>query len=80
MPWPDFLASCGAAGGGDVTEQRLQFFEVWRCLRNASLAANVLHDVQSGAVQGLEMAAIAVNPYPKLEAQLAASLTRVVAT
>ena len=80
MPWPDFLAAYRAAGGGDVTEQRLQFFEVWRCLRNASLAANVLHDVQRGVVQGLEMAAIAVNTYPKLEAQLAASLARVLAT
>ena len=80
MPWPDFLAAYRAAGGGDVTERRLQFFEVWRCLRNASLAANVLHDVQRGAVQGLEMAAIAVNTYPKLEAQLAASLTRALAS
>ena len=80
MPWPEFVAAYRAAGGGDVTEERLQFFEVWRCLRNASLAANVLHDVQRGVLQGLEMAAIAVNTYPRLEAQLAASLTRVLAT
>ena len=75
-----FVAAYRAAGGGDVTEERLQFFEVWRCLRNASLAANVLYDVQRGVLQGLEMAAIAVNTYPRLEAQLAASLTRVLAT
>ena len=65
-------------GGAEVSVERLQFFEVWRGLRNAALAANVLYDVQHGTLAGLEMAAIAVNTYPRLEAQLAASLAKVI--
>jgi aminoglycoside phosphotransferase (APT) family kinase protein len=78
MPWHDFIAAYRAAGGAEVSVERLQFFEVWRGLRNAALAANVLYDVQHGSLAGLEMAAIAVNTYPRLEAQLAASLANVI--
>jgi aminoglycoside phosphotransferase (APT) family kinase protein len=80
VPWPDFVAAYRAAGGVEISAERLQFFEIWRGLRNAALAANVLYDVQHGSLGGLEMAAIAVNTYPKLEAQLAASLARVIGT
>ena len=78
MPWPEFLAHHRAAGGPEITDERLAFFEIWRCLRNAALAAGVLFDLQHGAVRGLEMAAVGVNTYPRLEAQLAASLARVI--
>jgi aminoglycoside phosphotransferase (APT) family kinase protein len=79
MPWPDFLAAYRAAGGPPVCEDRLRFFDIWRCLRNATLAANTLFDLQRGMAGGLEMAAVAVNTYPKLEAQLATSLDRAMA-
>ena len=76
MPWADFLARYRESGGPEITEERLHFFEIWRCLRNATLAANVLRDLQRGTAGGLEMAAVAVNTYPKLEAQLSSSLDR----
>ena len=76
MPWAGFLARYREAGGPEITDERLNFFEIWRCLRNATLAANVLFDLRQGAAGGLEMAAVAVNTYPKLEAQLATSLDR----
>jgi aminoglycoside phosphotransferase (APT) family kinase protein len=80
MPWADFLARYRASGGPETTDERLHFFEIWRCLRNATLAANMLFDLRQGTAGGLEMAAVAVNTYPRLEAQLAASLDKVMAS
>lgn len=77
MPWADFMTQYRSSGGPDISTERLQFFEIWRYLRNATLAANMLYDVSRGAASGLEMAAVAVNTYPRFEAQLASSLERV---
>ncbi|HWM71423.1 MAG TPA: phosphotransferase family protein [Steroidobacteraceae bacterium] len=79
MPWADFMTQYRGSGGPEINAERLQFFEIWRCLRNATLAANMLYDVSRGAASGLEMAAVAVNTYPRFEAQLASSLERVMA-
>jgi aminoglycoside phosphotransferase (APT) family kinase protein len=48
MPWADFMTQYRSSGGPDISTERLQFFEIWRYLRNATLAANMLHDVSRG--------------------------------
>jgi aminoglycoside phosphotransferase (APT) family kinase protein len=77
MPWPQFMQHYYAAGGPPISEPRLEFFEIWRSLRNASLGTRMLRDFIDGAVTGLDSCAVAVNTYPRLEAQLASSLARV---
>jgi aminoglycoside phosphotransferase (APT) family kinase protein len=77
MAWPQFLQHYLDAGGPSITEARLDFFEIWRSVRNASLGTRMLRDFEDGAVRGLDSCAVAVNTYPRLEAQLAESLARV---
>ena len=77
MPWEDFLEAYHAAGGPSITPERLEYFEIWRTVRNASLGTRMLRDFMDGAVSGLESCAVAVNTFPRIEAQLAASLVEV---
>jgi aminoglycoside phosphotransferase (APT) family kinase protein len=77
MPWEQFLQHYHVAGGPAVTPARLEYFEIWRTVRNASLGTRMLRDFSEGAVRGLESCAVAVNTFPRIEAQLAASLVKV---
>jgi aminoglycoside phosphotransferase (APT) family kinase protein len=79
VPWERFLEHYQAAGGGAVTPARLEYFEIWRTVRNASLGTRMLRDFIDGAAGGLESCAVAVNTFPRIESQLAASLVRVLA-
>ena len=79
MPWEQFLEHYRAAGGAAVTPARLEYFEIWRTVRNASLGTRMLRDFIDGAVGGLESCAVAVNTFPRIESQLATSLVRVLA-
>jgi hypothetical protein len=79
VPWELFLEHYQAAGGGPVTPARLEYFEIWRTVRNASLGTRMLRDFIDGAVGGLESCAVAVNTFPRIESQLATSLVRVLA-
>ena len=79
MPWEEFLEHYRAAGGAAVTPERLEYFEIWRTVRNASLGTRMLRDFIDGAVGGLESCAVGVNTFPRIESQLATSLLRVLA-
>jgi aminoglycoside phosphotransferase (APT) family kinase protein len=79
MPWEQFLEHYRAAGGPAITPARLEYFEIWRTVRNASLGTRMLRDFIDGTIGGLESCAVAVNTFPRIEAQLAASLVRVLA-
>jgi aminoglycoside phosphotransferase (APT) family kinase protein len=77
MPWGQFLQDYHAAGGPTIIPARLEYFEIWRTVRNATLGTRMLRDFAEGAVSGLESCAVAVNTFPRIEAQLAASLVQV---
>jgi aminoglycoside phosphotransferase (APT) family kinase protein len=79
MPWEQFLEHYRAAGGPTITPARLDYFEIWRTVRNASLGTRMLRDFIDGTIGGLESCAVAVNTFPRIEAQLATSLVRVLA-
>jgi aminoglycoside phosphotransferase (APT) family kinase protein len=79
MPWEQFLEHYRAAGGAAITPARLEYFEIWRTVRNASLGTRMLRDFMDGTIGGLESCAVAVNTFPRIEAQLATSLVRVLA-
>jgi aminoglycoside phosphotransferase (APT) family kinase protein len=79
VPWEQFLEHYQAAGGVAVTPARLEYFEIWRTVRNASLGTRMLRDFIDGAAGGLESCAVAVNTFPRIESQLAASLVKVLA-
>jgi aminoglycoside phosphotransferase (APT) family kinase protein len=79
MPWEQFLEHYRAAGGPAITPARLEYFEIWRTVRNASLGTRMLRDFIDGTIGGLESCAVAVNTFPRLEAPLATSLVRVLA-
>lgn len=79
MPWEEFLEHYQAAGGPAITPARLEYFEIWRTVRNASLGTRMLRDFMDGTIGGLESCAVAVNTFPRIEAQLAASLVKVLA-
>ena len=77
MPWGQFVQHYRTAGGPTITPARLEYFEIWRTVRNATLGTRMLRDFTAGAVSGLESCAVAVNTFPRIEAQLAASLVQV---
>lgn len=77
VPWEQFLQHYYAAGGPMITPSRLEYFEIWRTVRNASLGTRMLRDFIDGVVSDLESCAVAVNTFPRIESQLAASLVRV---
>ena len=79
MPWEEFLELYRMAGGAAFTPARLEYFEIWRTVRNASLGTRMLRDFIDGTIGGLESCAVAVNTFPRIEAQLAASLVKVLA-
>jgi aminoglycoside phosphotransferase (APT) family kinase protein len=79
IPWEQFLDHYRAAGGPAVTAERLEYFEIWRTVRNATLGTRMLRDFMDGAVGGLESCAVAVNTFPRVESQLATSLVKVLA-
>ena len=87
IPWPSRRALCTCVNSSavrrawlfSITPARLEYFEIWRTVRNASLGTRMLRDFIDGAVGGLESCAVAVNTFPRIESQLAASLVKVLA-
>jgi aminoglycoside phosphotransferase (APT) family kinase protein len=74
MPWEDFLAEYYAHGGYPVTEFQLNYFEVWRPLRNAVLCGTVLHSLMHGEADDIDPVTIAFSTFARLQADLAKSL------
>jgi aminoglycoside phosphotransferase (APT) family kinase protein len=77
MPWEDFLAEYYSHGGTQVTDFQLDYFEVWRPLRNAVLCGTVLHSLIHGRADDIDPVTIALSTFARLQADLAKSLARI---
>lgn len=71
MPWSDFLAAYGAAGGAPVSEAQLRVFRIWSFVRNVALSSTLLRRIHDGTTDDMVSLAIALNSRPRLETQLA---------
>jgi len=47
MPWEDFMAEYRAAGGPNISEERLQYWLLWRYLRGAITSISMLNAVSN---------------------------------
>lgn len=74
MPWEDFLAEYYAHGGNAVTDFQLNYFEVWRPLRNAVLCGTVLHSLMHGEADDIDPVTIGLSTFARLQADLAKTL------
>lgn len=79
MPWEAFLAEYYAHGGCPVTEFQLNYFEVWRPLRNAVLCGTVLHSLMHGEADDIDPVTIGFSTFARLQADLAKSLAGIMA-
>jgi aminoglycoside phosphotransferase (APT) family kinase protein len=79
MPWEEFVAEYQAHGGTPVSEFRLNYFEVWRPLRNAAVCGTVLHSLMSGEADDIDPVTIGLSTFQRLQADLARSLESVLA-
>jgi aminoglycoside phosphotransferase (APT) family kinase protein len=77
MPWEDFLAEYYSHGGKPVTDSQLDYFEVWRPLRNAVLCGAVLHSLIRGEADDIDPVTIALSTFARLQADLAGSLSQI---
>jgi aminoglycoside phosphotransferase (APT) family kinase protein len=77
MPWADFLAEYYSHGGNCVTDFQLDYFEVWRPLRNAVLCGTVLHSLIHGEADDIDPVTIALSTFARLQSDLAKSLSRI---
>ncbi len=77
MPWADFLAEYYSHGGHLVTDFQLDYFEVWRPLRNAVLCGTVLHSLIHGDADDIDPVTIALSTFARLQADLAKTLSRI---
>jgi hypothetical protein len=75
MSWADFLAEYYSHGGHRVTDFQLDYFEVWRPLRNAVLCGTVLHSLIHGEADDIDPVTIALSTFARLQADLAKSLS-----
>ena len=78
MRWNDFLEEYQVNGGKPVSEFRLQYFEIWRPLRNAVLCGGVLNALMRGPADDIDPVTIALSTFVRLQADLANSLDRIV--
>jgi len=74
MPWEDFLAEYYAHGGNAVSNFQLNYFEVWRPLRNAVVCGTVLHSLMHGEADDIDPVTIALSTFQRLQADLAKTL------
>jgi len=78
MSWSEFLAEYQRNGGGPVSAFRLQYFDVWRPLRNAVVCGTVLHSLMQQAPQDIDPVTIALSTFLRLQAEVARSLDAVI--
>jgi aminoglycoside phosphotransferase (APT) family kinase protein len=71
ISWSRFMEEYRAHGGVAMSEERLKVFEIWASVRNIVFASSVLVSFENGVRNDIQSAAIAINTFPKLEAQLA---------
>jgi hypothetical protein len=66
-------------GGKPVSEFRLNYFEIWRPLRNAVVCGTVLHSLMNGEADDVDPVTIALSTFARLQADLARSLASIAA-
>nr|WP_217895194.1 phosphotransferase family protein [Sphingomonas sp. CDS-1] len=49
MPWSEFMAEYRAAGGPDISDERLHFWSIWRELRGSITSISMMDAVPKGA-------------------------------
>jgi aminoglycoside phosphotransferase (APT) family kinase protein len=74
MPWEDFLAEYYTHGGNAVSDFQLNYFEVWRPLRNAVVCGTVLHSLMHGEADDIDPVTIGLSTFARLQADLAKTL------
>jgi aminoglycoside phosphotransferase (APT) family kinase protein len=74
MPWSDFVAEYQSAGGKPVSEFRLNYFEIWRPLRNAVVCGTTLHTMMQGEADDIDPVTIGLSTFQRLQADLARTL------
>jgi aminoglycoside phosphotransferase (APT) family kinase protein len=77
MPWAEFMAEYQRSGGSPVSDFRLNYFEIWRPLRNAVVSGTVLHSLMQGEAHDIDPVTIGVSTFTRLQADLAKSLNAI---
>jgi aminoglycoside phosphotransferase (APT) family kinase protein len=77
MPWTEFMAEYERSGGSPVSDFRLNYFEIWRPLRNAVVSGTVLHSLMQGEAHDIDPVTIGVSTFTRLQADLAKSLNAI---
>jgi thiamine kinase-like enzyme len=77
LPWAEFMAEYQQSGGSPVSDFRLNYFEIWRPLRNAVVSGTVLHSLMHGEAHDIDPVTIGVSTFTRLQADLAKSLNAV---
>ena len=74
MPWADFMAEYASHGGQPVSDFSLNYFSVWRPLRNAVVCGTTLHSLMRGAADDVDPVTIGLSTFQRLQADLAKTL------
>src|SRR5215469_3574771 len=74
MPWADFMAEYQREGGKPVSDFRLNYFEIWRPLRNAVVCGTTLHTMMQGEADDIDPVTIALSTFQRLQTDLARTL------
>jgi aminoglycoside phosphotransferase (APT) family kinase protein len=76
VPWDDFMASYQEAGGSPISSLRLSYFEVWRPLGLALIAARATRQFEESHYSDLRLATIAADTMPRQLLYLAEALDK----
>jgi aminoglycoside phosphotransferase (APT) family kinase protein len=74
MPWTDFMAEYESHGGQPVSAFRLNYFAIWRPLRNAVVCGSTLHSMMHGEADDIDPVTIGLSTFQRLQADLAKTL------
>jgi aminoglycoside phosphotransferase (APT) family kinase protein len=74
MPWADFMAEYASHGGQPVSDFSLNYFAVWRPLRNAVVCGTTLHSMMKGEADDVDPVTIGLSTFQRLQADLAKTL------
>jgi aminoglycoside phosphotransferase (APT) family kinase protein len=74
LPWADFMAEYQQHGGRPVSEFRLNYFAIWRPLRNAVVCGTTLRSLMQGEADDIDPVTIGLSTFQRLQADLAKTL------
>ena len=61
-------------GGKPVSDFRLNYFEIWRPLRNAVVCGTTVHTMMQGEADDIDPVTIALSTFQRLQSDLARTL------